>query len=101
MPTNMPLSHSDCVGGSSKGRFSNKTMYIALNSQERMDRMNMEAANEIAQRLLELEDKQNRLQYYASLLERRAVDSLAGMYEFAASGKQGTPFAGKIPPHSP
>lgn len=54
-------------GGSSKGHVSNKTMYIALNCQERMDRMNAEAANEIAQRLLALEAEQERIRYYASL----------------------------------
>jgi len=51
----MALGHGDGMGGSGKGRISNKTMYIALNYQEKMDRMNAEAANEIAQRLLELE----------------------------------------------
>lgn len=46
-------------------------MYIALNYQERMERMNEESMNEIAQCLLELEAEQDRLRYYVSLLEKR------------------------------
>ena len=65
----MSLGHNDIPGGSVKGHISNKTMYIALNYQERMERMNEESMNEIAQCLLELEAEQDRLRYYVSLLE--------------------------------
>ena len=68
------MQHSDGMGGSGKGRISNKTLYIALNYQEQMDRMNAEAADEIAQRLLELEEKQDRLRYYVSLLKPRQAE---------------------------
>lgn len=71
MIDSMALGHGDGMGGSGKGRISNKTMYIALNYQEQMDRMNAEAADEIAQRLLELEGEQDRLRYYVSLLDKR------------------------------
>lgn len=54
----MSLGHGGGVG--SKGHVSGKTMYIALNYQERMDRMNTEAANESAHRLLELEAERER-----------------------------------------
>lgn len=67
----MSLGHGDDMGGGSKGHVSNKTLYIALNYQERMERMNAEAANEIARRLLELEAEQNRLRHYVSLLTKR------------------------------
>ena len=50
----MALGHGDGIGGSGKGRISSKTMCIALNCQKQMDRMNTEAADELAQRLLEL-----------------------------------------------
>lgn len=70
----MALGHGDSLGGSGKGHVSNKTMYIALNYQEQMDRMNAEAAGEIAQRLLELEGEQDRLRYYVSLLEKREAE---------------------------
>lgn len=70
----MALGHGDSLGGSGKGHVSNKTMYIALNYQEQMERMNAEAAGEIAQRLLELEGEQDRLRYYVSLLEKREAE---------------------------
>lgn len=75
----MSLGHGDDMGGS-KGHISDKTMYIALNYQERMERMNAEAANEIAQRLLELEGEQDRLRYYVSLLEKREMEALRLFY---------------------
>lgn len=76
----MSLGHGDGMGGSSKGHISNKTMYIALNYQERMNRMNAEAASEIAQRLLELEKEQDRIRYYVSLLEKRKADVIRLFY---------------------
>lgn len=76
----MALGHSDGMGGSSKGHISNKTMYIALNYQERMNRMNAEVTNEIALRLLELEMEQDRLRYYVSLLEKREADAIRMTY---------------------
>lgn len=76
----MSLGHGDSMGGSGKGHISNKTMYIALNYRERMDRMNAEASNEIAKRLLELEAEQDRLRYYVSLLEKREAQLLRQVY---------------------
>lgn len=76
----MSLGHGDGMGGSSKGHISNKTMYIALNYQERMDRLNAEVVSEIAQRLLELEAEQDRIRYYLSLLDKREADVLRSFY---------------------
>lgn len=76
----MSLGHGDGMGGSSKGHISNKTMYIALNYQERMDRLNAEVVSEIAQRLLELEAEQDRIRYYVSLLDKREADVLRSFY---------------------
>lgn len=76
----MSLGHGDGMGGSSKGHISNKTMYIALNYQERMERMNAEAANEIAKRLLELEREQDRIRYYVSLLGKREAEVIRLTY---------------------
>lgn len=42
--------------------------------------MNAESANEIAQRLLELEGEQDRLRYYVSLLEKREAEALRLFY---------------------
>lgn len=75
----MSLGRSDSVN-SSKGRISNKTMYIALNYQEQMDRLNAEAANETAERLLKLEAEQNQLRYYVSLLEKREAEVIRLTY---------------------
>lgn len=68
----MALGHGDSIGSSDKGRIFNKTMYIALDYRKQMDRMNAEAANKIAQRLLEGE--QDRLRYYVFLLEKREAE---------------------------
>ena len=76
----MALGHGDGTGGSGKGHISDKTMYIALNYQERMERINAESANEIAQRLLELEGEQNRLRYYVSLLEKQEANVIRSFY---------------------
>ena len=76
----MSLGHGDGLGGSGNGHVSDKTMYIALNYQDRGDRMNTEAENEIAQRLLELEAVQDQLRYYVSLLEKREEEVLRLTY---------------------
>lgn len=80
MINGMSLGHGDSMGGIGKGHVSDKTLYIALNYQERMERMNTEAANEIAQRLLELEAEQDRIRYYISLLETREAEVLRSFY---------------------
>lgn len=76
----MSLGHGDGMGGSGKGHISDKTMYIALNYQERVDRMNTEAENKIAWRLLKLEAEQDQLWYYVSLLETREAEVLRLTY---------------------
>ena len=75
----MSFGRSDGAG-SGKGRISDKTMYIALNYQEQMDRMNAEAANEIAGRLLALEAEQDRIRYYVSLLDKREAEVIRLTY---------------------
>ena len=76
----MSFGHGESLGGSGKGHISNKTMYIALNYQDRMEHMNQEAMNEIAQRLLKLEGEQDRLRYYVSLLEKREAEAIRLIY---------------------
>lgn len=76
----MSLGHGYSLGSSVKGHISNKTMYIALNYQEQMKRINAEAINEIAQRLLELEAEQDRIRYYVSLLKRREAEVIRLVY---------------------
>lgn len=62
--------------GRTKGRISNKTLYIALNYKEQVNRVNAGVTNDIASRLVELENEQNRLVYYVSLLDKRSEDVL-------------------------
>ena len=76
----MSLGHGDGMGGNGKGRISDKTMYIALNYQEQMERVNAETMNEIAQTLLKLEQEQDRLRYYVSLLEKRETEVIQLVY---------------------
>ncbi len=79
MVAEMSFGHNDGLGGN-KGRVSDKTMYIALNYRERMDRMNAEAMSEVAQRLLGLETEQDRIRYYVSLLEKRESKVIRSFY---------------------
>lgn len=51
--------------------FSDKTLYISLNYQELAEKVNTEAVREVVAELAELEDVQNRLRYYVSLLADR------------------------------
>lgn len=76
----MSLGHSPGMGGSGRGHISNKTMYIALNYQEQMERMNEESMNEIADKLLQLEGEQDRLRYYVSLLDKREAEVIQMFY---------------------
>ena len=66
--------------GRAKGHISNKTFYIALNYQEKANQLNQAAADEIASRLMELEQEQNRLKYYVSLLDKRQKEAIQLFY---------------------
>lgn len=63
----------------SGGHVSDKTLYIALNYQEKLEQVNLDVAREIAVQLVELEQQQKRLRYYVSLLDeqKRMVIQLA------------------------
>lgn len=69
----MTYAHGDS-GGQAKGRVSNKTLYIALNYEEHMDRENTENLREIADELFKLEQQQRKLRYFISLLEKRQAE---------------------------
>lgn len=64
----MSLGHGDSMTYS-RGHISNKTLYIALNYQERAKQLNADSRNEIVRQLTELEHEQDRLTYYVSILE--------------------------------
>lgn len=68
----MALGHGDgSSGGFPDGRISDKTFYIALNYQNRASKLNADTKKEIVLQLVELEQVQERLEYYVSLLEKR------------------------------
>jgi len=75
----MALTHGDGAGGSS-GHISDKTLYIALNYQTKVDKMNGDAKEEIVTQLVELERNKKRLDYYISLLESRQAKVLQLVY---------------------
>lgn len=61
-------------GGHVDGHISDKTLYIALNYQSKVDKVNADTKEEIVVQLVELEQEQKRLEYYVSLLcEREAM----------------------------
>ena len=64
----------------SKGHISNKTLYIALNYQNRADKMNYETRDEIVKRLIELEYEQERLVFYIALLNDKQATVIRRFY---------------------
>ena len=48
MITEMSFGHRDSLCSNGKRHISNKTMYIALNYQEQMEKMNAESMNELS-----------------------------------------------------
>lgn len=72
----MALGHGDSNISHSDGHVSDKTLYIALNYQNRVEKLNADIKQEIVKQLVELEQEQERLQYYTSLLEKRQAPCL-------------------------
>lgn len=75
----MSFGHGDGIGGG-KGHISNKTLYIALNYLDRMDSANKSAVEDIVLRLRELEQEQDKLLYYISLLEPKLKEVIDLLY---------------------
>ena len=63
----MGLGHSGGLTPNS-GCISNKTLFIALNYQDRTEQINKETLNDILDELGEVESVQSRLTYYVSIL---------------------------------
>lgn len=66
----LALAHGE-GGDRPGGHASDKTLYIALNYQDRTEEANQIGADEVVEQLVELEREQERLKYYVSLLEER------------------------------
>lgn len=67
----MALGHGADGSSHTEGHISDKTFYIALNYQNRANKLNSDTKKEIVLQLVELEQVQERLEYYTSLLEKR------------------------------
>ena len=75
----LALSHGE-GGGGTIGHISDKTLYIALNYQEQVQKASSASKSEIGTQLMELENLQRRLTYYVSLLEKRQAELLELLY---------------------
>ena len=67
----LALTHDEGGSGHPGGHASDKTLYIALNYRERTDQLNNSASKEVVEHLVTLEQEQERLKYYVSLLTER------------------------------
>lgn len=74
----LALAHGE--GGGSGGHISDKTLYIAMNYQQRTENVNQGIRSEIVNQLVELESQQERLNYYISLLKARHAELLRFLY---------------------
>ena len=74
----LALAHGE-VGGAG-GHISDKTLYIAMNYQQRTENANQGTRDEIVGQLIELENQQERLSYYVSLLKVRHAELLRLLY---------------------
>ena len=66
----MNYARGDCIR-TAPGHVSDKTFYIAMNYQQKADVANNEISEEISAKLLELERKKNRIDYYVGMLNSR------------------------------
>lgn len=71
----LPGKHED-GGGRAVGHVSDKTMYIALNYRNQVNRLNSEEADRIWEQLTPLEDENERLEFYVGLLPSRLRNTL-------------------------
>lgn len=60
--------------GSAPGHVSDKTLYIAMNYRQKANEVNAEISGEISAKLLELEHKKNRIEYYVGMLDSRKAE---------------------------
>lgn len=75
----LALAHGDGTGRPG-GHASDKTLYIALNYQNRADSLNRDTSKELVEQLIKLEDEQGRLNHYVSLLNERQQEAIRLSY---------------------
>ena len=74
----LALAHGE--SGGTGGHISDKTLYIAMNYQQRTENAKQETRTEIVSQLVELESQQERLNYYVSFLKSRHAELLRLLY---------------------
>jgi len=92
----MAFGHEEGVG-SPGGHVSDKTLYIALNYQDKADKINTHIVDEIAGQLVELEEEQNRLKFYVSLLDRCQAEVIRLTYFEACGQDEASKKVGVVP----
>lgn len=75
----LTFGHGD-YSGSASGYISDKTLYIALNYQDKTQKANEGTKNEIAVQLNKLEKQQERLLYYIGLMDERDAEVIRMTY---------------------
>lgn len=75
----MALAKGDSIGTSS-GYISDKTFYIAVNYQEKAERLNQEKATSISEELVPLEQKLSRLEYCVGQLLQSQAAVIRSLY---------------------
>lgn len=70
----MNYAHGNTDGKPSTGHVSDKTLFIALNYQEKAEKLNASVVNEVSGLLYKAQQEQSRLEYYVSLLEPRQAE---------------------------
>ena len=79
MIRSMTFTHGENVGGSS-GHVSDKTLYIAANYHQRIEKVNQGTTGELVGMLTELENATSRLEHYVSLLEPPGSEIICDHY---------------------
>lgn len=70
----MNYAHGNTDGKPSTGHVSDKTLFIALNYQEKAEKLNAGVVKEVPGQLYEAQQEQSRLEYYVPLLEPRQAE---------------------------
>lgn len=83
----MSLGHN-CELSPHTGYVSNKTLFIALNYQERTEQINAETLSDILDELNEVKRVQNRLTYYVSILSPQQEKVIRRFYFESVSWEQ-------------
>lgn len=83
----MSLGHN-CELSPHTGYVSNKTLFIALNYQERTEQINAETLSDILDELNEVKRVQNRLTYYVSILSPQQEKVIRRFYFESISWEQ-------------